>query len=519
VGNLHFRTSCVPELEVQDVTEEKRAEQVLGETEKQVRHTLEFNQAVMANMGEGLYTLDTRGLVTYVNPAAERLFGWSSAELLGHKMHDMIHYQHPDGKPFPADECAGLQVLQKGTVLSDYEDVFIRKDGTFFPVVYSSSPIKSDAGIVGLVLVFRDVTPQNQAKEALQRSETWLQGLIATTQDAVVSIDRQGRIVLFNPAAEKIFGYARNEIVGQKVNLLMEEPYATEHDEYITRYERTGEAHAIGRIRTVNAKRKNGELFPIELSVTEIEVDQDVHYAAFIRDISEKTRLQEKLLESERLAAIGTTAAKIGHELANPLNGMFLTIQLLEQRLGRQPNPPDSQIDATVKRLKDEISRLNQLAGQFRAISRRENYDLRPVKIAELIEDVMKMQRPHFAQLSIQVEELIPKELPVVAVDGDKIKQVLLNLIKNAAEAMPSGGKITIEARATANAVLLDITDTGIGIPLGVDAFEPFVTTKKEGTGIGLVVVRQIVTAHGGKISYWSQPGEGTRFRIELPRN
>ena len=127
--------------------------------------------------------------MTYVNPAAERLFGGSSAELLGHKMHDMIHYQHPDGKPFPADECAGLQVLQKGTVLSDYENIFIRKDGTFFPVVYSSSPIKSDAGIVGLVLVFRDVTPQNQAKEALQRSETWLQGLIATTQDAVVSID------------------------------------------------------------------------------------------------------------------------------------------------------------------------------------------------------------------------------------------------------------------------------------------------------------------------------------------
>jgi PAS domain-containing protein len=111
------------------------------------------------------------------------------------------------------------------------EDVFIRKDGFFRCLC--SSPIKSDAGVVGLVLVFRDVTPQNQAKEALQRSETWLQGLIATTQDAVVSIDRQGRIVLFNPAAERIFGYTRNEIVGKKVNLLMGEPYATEHDEDI----------------------------------------------------------------------------------------------------------------------------------------------------------------------------------------------------------------------------------------------------------------------------------------------
>ena len=151
----------------------------------------------------------------------------------------------------------------------------------------------------------------------------------------MISIDRKGRVVLFNPAAECIFGYARGEVIGQKVNMLMAEPYATEHDEYIARYESTGEAHAIGRIRTVTAQRKNGEPFPIELSVTEIAVDQEVHYAAFIRDISEKTRLQGQLLESERLAAIGSTAAKIGHELANPLNGMSLTFQLLEQRLSK----------------------------------------------------------------------------------------------------------------------------------------------------------------------------------------
>ena len=153
-----------------EIAERAQAEQAVRESEEQLRHTLEFNQAVMANMGEGLYALDTRGLVTYINPAAERLFGWSSAELLGRKMHDVTHYQHPDGTPFPADECAGLQVLQKGTVLSDYEEVFIRKDGTFFPVVYSSSPIKSGGGIVGLVVVFRDMTAQKQAEEALHGS-------------------------------------------------------------------------------------------------------------------------------------------------------------------------------------------------------------------------------------------------------------------------------------------------------------------------------------------------------------
>jgi two-component system sensor kinase FixL len=372
---------------------------------------------------------------------------------------------------------------------------------------------------VGLVVVFRDVSVRRRVEQDLARSASWLRNLIATTQDAVLSIDRRGCVVLFNPAAERIFGYTAAEIVGRKVNNLMAEPYASEHDGYISRYERTGEARAIGRIRTVTAKRRNGELFPIELSVTEIEVDQEGHYAAFIRDISEKAKLQEQLVERERLATIGTTAAKIGHELANPLNGMFLSIQLLEQRLGRQLSPPDSQVTVTVQRLKNEITRLNQLAGQFRTIARRERYDFQPTELAGLIDEVIRIQRPHFAQLNIEIEQVTPTDLPAVAVDGDKIKQALLNLLKNAVEAMPGGGKINIEACATENSVLIDITDTGTGIPLDIDAFEPFVTSKKEGTGIGLVIVRQIVTAHGGNISYHTRPGEGTTFHFELPRN
>jgi len=168
-----------------DIHDRKLAEQALRESEEQVRQTLEFNQAVMANMGEGLYALDSRGLVTYINPAAERLFGWSSAELLGRKMHDMIHYQHPDGTPFPAAECAGLQVLQTGTALSDSEEVFIRKDRTFFPVACSSSPIKSGGGIVGLVVVCRrEITAQKQAEEALYKSRAELRALAARLQAA-----------------------------------------------------------------------------------------------------------------------------------------------------------------------------------------------------------------------------------------------------------------------------------------------------------------------------------------------
>lgn len=366
--------------------------------------------------------------------------------------------------------------------------------------------------------VLSEAIEQKNIEEKIQRSESWLRNLIATTQDAVVSIDRRGSVVLFNAAAERIFGYAADEIIGRKVNELMAEPYSSEHDDYIARYERTGEPRAIGRIRTVTAKRKTGESFPIELSVTRIAEDQEVRYAAFIRDISEKTRLQSQLIESERLAAIGTTAAKIGHELGNPLNGMSLTIQLLEQRLSRQTNAIDSRTSATVNRLKTEISRLNQLVGQFRTISHKEKYDFRPTSLADVVADVIKLQGPRFEQLGVEIENRISPDLPLMSIDTDKIKQAFLNLTKNAAEAMPGGGKITIEACATDVGVQVAITDTGIGIPLDVDPFEPFTTTKKEGTGIGLVIVRQIIVAHGGTISYQTRPGEGTTFRMELPQ-
>jgi PAS domain S-box-containing protein len=628
-------------MEMADETREKEAE-TAPEGSAELRRALEFNQSVMANMAEGLYAVDTQGLVTYINPAAERLFGWSGAELLGRKMHDVTHYQHPDGRAFPASECPGLQVLQRGLPILNHEDVFIRKDKTFFPVIYSAAPIRSDSTIIGLVVVFRDVSTRKTAEAEIRRRtnwlerliettqdavisidrqarivlfnpgaerifgyskaeiqgqkvnvlmaepyaaehdsyieryektgearaigrirtvearrksgetfpielsvtkvatvegediqyvafirdisevrrrEAWLQGLIETTQDAVLSIDRQGRVVLFNPAAERIFGYTRNEIVGQKVNLLMGEPYATEHDGYIEHYERTGEARAIGRIRTVTAKRKKGELFPIELSVTKIAEDREVQYAAFIRDISEKTRLQVQAVENERLVAIGTTAAKIGHELANPLNGMALTIQLLEQRLSKQPNPVDTQITSTVKRLHTEVSRLSTLLEHFRSLSRREKFDFQRTTLTALVGEAIEIELPRYAESGIQVECSFPANLPTVTVDIDKMKQVIFNLTKNAAEAMAGGGMISIKGSTSDDRVVLEISDTGTGIPPGIDIFEPFFTTKPQGTGIGLSIVKQIVRAHGGSVSYSSEHGKGTTFLIALPKS
>jgi PAS domain S-box-containing protein len=371
-----------------------------------------------------------------------------------------------------------------------------------------------------VAIVLSEAIQRKKAEEEIRRGANWLERLIEATQDAVLSIDRQGRIVLFNPAAERIFGYMRAEVEGRKVNMLMAEPYATEHDGYIARYERTGEARAIGRIRTVTAKRKNGELFPIELSVTKVSDKDNVQYAAFIRDTSEKMRLQEQLVESERLAAIGSTAAKIGHELGNPLNGMSLTIQLLERRLRQLPDTVmDGQIGLTVNRLKNEISRLTTLLEHFRSLARREKFNFQPTTLTALVGEAIEIDLPRYAEQGVQVECSFAADLPSVIVDIDKMKQVVLNLTKNAAEAIAGGGKISIRGFAAEDKIMLEVSDTGTGIPPGIDIFQPFFTTKPEGTGIGLAVVQQIISSHGGSITYHSEHGKGTTFVIALPRN
>jgi two-component system sensor kinase FixL len=445
--------------------------------------------------------------------------GWPREDLIGRKLHELTHYLHRNGSAFPARECAELQVLQSGVAVENSEDTFIRKDGSFFDVMYSASPLRREGSIVGLTVVFRDVTAERQAKKTIERSASWLRNLINTTQDAVLSIDGQARIVMFNPAAERIFEYTRAEVIGQKVNMLMGEPYRSEHDSYIERYERTGVAHAIGKIRTVTARRKSGELFPIELSVTKVSEDDDVQYAAFIRDISEKTRLQAQLIESERLAAIGTMAAKIGHEIGNPLNGMSLTIQLLETRLSERKESRNPEAAAGLRRLKNEIARLTRLSGEFRVLSRREPYDFVPTQISILIESILDLQLPQFEKQGIEVRNHLSTDLPTINADPDKISQAFLNLIKNAVEAMPRGGVLSIEARVTANRMHIEVADTGGGIAADLDPFEAFTTTKDTGTGLGLAIVRRIITAHNGSISYRSQVGEGTTFEIQLPLN
>lgn len=344
-----------------------------------------------------------------------------------------------------------------------------------------------------------------------------LDALLNATQDGVVFIDERSNIVRINPAAGRMFGYAAEELIGRPVVVLMGHPYAAEHDGYIERYERTGQARAIGRIRVVSGKRKSGEEFPLELSVTKLDAASGGKYGAFLRDISETVRLQNELVDRERLATVGATASMLAHEIGNPLNNLFLHAQLMQRRL-KKLELEDGKLLEALDTCQHEISRLHRLLDEFRALSRRGRLRKESVNLSRLASEVLNQHVALRSGGKISVERELPLDIAVTVGDPDKLKQVVLNLCQNAVEAMPRGGTLGVRSAEENGSVILEVSDTGTGVPEGVDVFEPFVTTKSEGTGLGLAISRQISSAHGGTLTCRGREAGGSTFRLAVPR-
>ncbi|HXG52812.1 MAG TPA: PAS domain S-box protein [candidate division Zixibacteria bacterium] len=485
-----------------DVTELKKKEK---ELEERLLQQEGFSQSVLNTVQVPVLLLDQEGRLDYANPCFERLSGYRLEEARGK---DWFETFLPPGER-ERFRNAYRTVLAGAPVVGDTSRI-VTRDGCEREIEWNANLLKDKNGkLIGVLCSGLDVTER-------RRAESWLNSLVRAAPDALVSIDRRGSIVEFNPAAERLFGYSRDEVAGKPVGLLMPEPYKSEHGDYIARYETTREARAVGRIRTVKAKRKDGSVFPIELSVVEIPTEEGIHYAAFIRDISERIKLQGRLIEHERLAAIGLTSAKFAHEISNPINGIYLTVQLLRQRL-QQAGAADQKTLATLQTIVREIERLNNLLGDFRALYRSEQYKFQPISVAQVVAQTLALEEAEYAGRGIRVQVEIPADLPAVIADGDKLEQALLNLCKNAVEAMPWGGTLTVRAAVNGPEVAIEVSDTGTGIPADIDVWEPFKTTKKTGTGLGLVIVRRIVAAHGGTITYTSEFGKGTTFRLTLP--
>jgi len=274
--------------------------------------------------------------------------------------------------------------------------------------------------------------------------------------------------------------------------------------------------YALEHKRVAGALQKARD--ELELRVQERTAELVAANEALRIEMAERQRAEEELRQSQRFAAIVTAAAKLAHEIGNPLNGLATTVQILERSLSKEQPLANDMLSASVQDLKQEISRLQSLLHGWRALARPQQLNLQPTALATLVAEVLRAQVPYYVERDIHLEQNVPRELPLVMADQEKLAQVLLNLCKNAVEAMPRGGTLTVQGSCTGAQVLLTVSDTGVGVAEEVNIFEPFTTTKETGTGLGLAIVQQIVTAHRGAITYTSTPKQGTTFTLALPR-
>lgn len=359
----------------------------------------------------------------------------------------------------------------------------------------------------------RDLSDYYDSKYTAREVEDNFVHLIATCQDAVVFINSDLHITLFNRSAEKVFDLPATQALGTPLSQLMPEPQASEHDQYVARFLAGGEPRAIGKVIQTFGKRSNGEIFPIELSVSELHLNAHARFAAFIRDVSATRALEQELEQRRQLATVGLTASIFAHEVGNPLNNMQLQAELLTRNLRKHGDP----LSNHAQLLLNELQRLARLLEEFRQLGRPCRLRLQEVDPAALLHDIIGAQRTAARGTGLQVIDEVPKSLPVIQAHPDKLRQTFLNLVTNAVDAMGGNGVLTVRARHKQDRVEIQVVDTGPGVPRGLNIFEPFITTKNDGSGLGLPVAARVINDHGGTLDYESHPGRGTTFTVHLP--
>ena len=340
-------------------------------------------------------------------------------------------------------------------------------------------------------------------------------GIIDTATDAIVTINEDHVIVGYNRGAENVFGYTREEALGQDLKIIIPPPHKEVHREYVRRFIATRVSHVIGKHVRLNAQRRDGSEFPMSISFSMAEVREDLYFTGIVRDITEYSAMEERLLESERLAAVGNTVSHIAHEIKNPL----AIIGGFARQLLKSPGLEDKgrhKLNVMV----EEVDRLESMIAQMRDFVRRPTAKKQPGDVEVLLDEVLDLFQDSFEERRITLTRQKAEGAPLTLnFDRQQIHQVLINLLKNALEAMPQGGELTVATQVQGDNLEVSISDTGQGMSHEVKAsiFQPYFTTKEKGTGLGLAICQNILEEHGGCIIADSAPGQGSTFTLQIP--
>ncbi|MDR7256438.1 two-component system sensor kinase FixL [Sphingomonas sp. BE270] len=471
-----------------------------------------------------IYMLDEEGRVAIWNKGAERIKGWREEDILGRSASTFYPAEDiASGKP---DE--DLAFARKHGRFQE-KSWRLRKDGSeFLADVTITSLFDEDGRLRGYGKVVRDITDEKAAERAIERREAQLNSILATVPDAMVVIDAEGTMLSFSHAAQRMFGYEEAEVLGRNVSMLMPSPDREAHDFYLARYLQTRQAHIIGSTRRVMGCRKDGTLVPHELAIGEATGGGERVFTGFMRDLTQQEAtaahlkdLQAELIHVSRVSAMGAMASTLAHELNQPITAVVNYVQIAHVLL-EDPEPKTiAEVREALAEAASESLRAGQIVRRLRDFVARGEVQKQVEDLPKLIEEACSLGLVGLSEHGIQTRlDLDPSATPVLA-DRVQIEQVLVNLIRNAAEAMAESPvrELTIStALEGAAMVRVTIADTGPGLAEEVASqlFQAFLSTKTEGMGLGLSICRTIVEAHGGKIWVDTTPEGGTRFHFTL---
>jgi len=362
------------------------------------------------------------------------------------------------------------------------------------------------------------VAGRQRAEEQYLISKLRLEGIIDSAMDAILTVDREQKVVVFNNAAVRMFQCPFEEAIGQPLDRFIPSRFREAHRQHVKGFGQSGvTSRKMGQLGTVMGLRRDGEEFPIEAAISHVTVEGNKFFTVILRDITERTRLEEQLRRTERVAELGTLASGMAHEIGTPMNVI----------LGRAEYLLDRVKDETVKKglqtIVAQVERITRVMNQLLSFARRKPPQPGPLVLQEVIENSLEMFHERVSNYRIQVHTRMDPDCPRVYADSDQMNQALINLIMNAVHAMSEGGTLRVGLGQEKDMVKLTVSDTGHGIPNEVlnKIFDPFFTTKEfgKGTGLGLTVVKGIIEEHHGTITVESQEGKGTTFTVLLPKS